>query len=769
MKLYLAVTLSIFISIFSFTSTFAQTTTTSAAPILVADVNIQGAKVANQVGRVTNISFALSNGQGVQSNVMYAVRLLRDTSTIVADQQVFAEQMTLSEQSVVRKNIVYTAPAGLEGVYDVYVVASNRDGFPFSTAYAGKVTLAKAEGIAVIPGSCVAEKQTSLRCDVINNSTGALGGIATMRLFKGSLFGEKVAIETTAAIPVTLAAKEKKTLTFALPRDLTAGPYVATAVVSAGSSESNVSPVAFSIQGGYGNIVNISLSQDYFTRKESAEVTVTFSGSTVAAIDAAISSHGVLCGSTTIVRPTNVQIISIPTRGTCTDPVVLVTLKDLKGITLDSKEVSIETTSTQGAALQKKQLLSIAIVLIVVLALAFFLRKKKSIPIAPLATLLFAAIVLLPTVRANAATYYAGTSNQLLVTINIDNPQNPGVLVFNQGDAVTVTGGIQNMTATTQTVSLSAITIGNNSVNLFPSPMFPNPMVLSPFGSQAGFPAGFTVNVPTTPALPQSFNVTFTAGIEDSSAPVYVVISPEVVATPTMNACTYTNASGGQSPGTYPDGPVVTAYKADFYNSIADYNSGIKYDVTGKNLKLNLHYYGYHNAGGVCSGYGCGVPDPWTTAYTGILAGQTAYIYGNPGTGTGLHTELYIPGQYVPEDCENYWSGVGEFYALDGSGEAVPYIIIPQPPTVSLGQQGGMYTGDAFSISWGSTNASSCTGTNFSTGGATSGLWNGTISGDVTYTVTCTNVVGSAQDSITVIDYGPRPEGCKPGEVCETQ
>ncbi|HEY0948534.1 MAG TPA: CARDB domain-containing protein [Candidatus Paceibacterota bacterium] len=82
----------------------------------------------------------------------------------------------------------------------------------------------------------------------------------------------------------------------------------------------------------------------------------------------------------------------------------------------------------------------------------------------------------------------------------------------------------------------------------------------------------------------------------------------------------------------------------------------------------------------------------------------------------------------------------------------------PVPPTANLTlTPASIAYGGASILQWGSTNATSCTGTNFSTGGATSGSVSVTATQNTTYTVTCTGAAGSASDS-ELLSVGAQPQ-----------
>lgn len=82
----------------------------------------------------------------------------------------------------------------------------------------------------------------------------------------------------------------------------------------------------------------------------------------------------------------------------------------------------------------------------------------------------------------------------------------------------------------------------------------------------------------------------------------------------------------------------------------------------------------------------------------------------------------------------------------------------PNAPTANItATPGAIISGDSSSLSWSSTNTTSCTGTNFSTGGATSGSLVVSPTTTTTYSVSCSGPGGTATDSdtVTVSSQGP--------------
>ena len=76
---------------------------------------------------------------------------------------------------------------------------------------------------------------------------------------------------------------------------------------------------------------------------------------------------------------------------------------------------------------------------------------------------------------------------------------------------------------------------------------------------------------------------------------------------------------------------------------------------------------------------------------------------------------------------------------------------LPPPPTVVLSASPqSIGTGDSSTLSWTSTNATSCTGTGFSTGGTTSGSAVVTPAATTVYSISCTGAGGTGTNTVTV-------------------
>jgi hypothetical protein len=141
---------------------------------------------------------------------------------------------------------------------------------------------------------------------------------------------------------------------------------------------------------------------------------------------------------------------------------------------------------------------------------------------------------------------------------------------------------------------------------------------------------------------------------------------------------------------------------------------------------------GSGGAGG--GGHGGGGPGVCLSAGTGTSG--TANTGGGGGGGGGGTGAVTTAGN----------GGSGVVIVKYQQSAQYQYATCTAPPICALSLNPTSVTqGQSSTLSWTSTGATSCTGTNFSTGGLTSGNVQVTPSQSTTYTASCSNVAGSAQ------------------------
>ncbi len=393
-------------------------TTTEA--IILAEVNIQDARIISQEGNVFKISFNLTNGKGLQTGVKYGIKLVSITpkSQTIVDEVIYPEALTLYENKTIQKEITYIAPIVLDGVYKLFLTSRNESGFPFSTAFVKEVKLvATVKGLEILPSSCslsvVGEKgaptyklnqvvdiapteSLSLTCSVINGSNTPIEAVPTFTTTEGTVYG-KVAITDTGDInPISFKANESKTFSVLLPKATSAGIYYLTTGLKQADTLSNTISFSYIIRGNIASIKNLFMDKDYYQKGDTANLSFMWntlggkllrgnttkdssSSVSVAVTASMVDYRGKECSAPItkalvqdFTKPKTELPISI-TRD-CFNPTVTVTLKDSAGVTLDEKSFNIETLSVKKPA---PYTLYIIALLIIIIGTSIYMKRKN--------------------------------------------------------------------------------------------------------------------------------------------------------------------------------------------------------------------------------------------------------------------------------------------------------------------------------------------------------------------------------------------------------
>jgi hypothetical protein len=418
--------LTIFLSIFVSSPVLAATTnivnnkiTTPSKAIILATVNIQNVKIISQKENIFNISFSLSNREGLQTGVKYGVKLVKTINNVqsVADEKVYDEVLTLNPNSIINKTIIYTAPSLLNGNYSLILVSNNISGFPFAITNAGDVKLVSTTlGVQILPDSCSLkvlnekgspvytliqgvdiknDENLSLTCTAFNSSKSDIKAIPSYETHYRTSFGSIVPQNGGDIKPIVIKAGEKKSFSVVLPKASLSQSYNVDLFLNNNDQKSNPISVHYVLRGASASIQNISLNKDYYKRGEAALISFVFTPS-------ADSFTGSRFGKTTLnsvkskIEITNGKgkscskiqenVIpndsspkvdsSLPITSSCLDPIVSVTLTDASGIVLDQKELKIVTSNQTKTDSNNIYIITIIILIIIVLVFIYIKRKK---------------------------------------------------------------------------------------------------------------------------------------------------------------------------------------------------------------------------------------------------------------------------------------------------------------------------------------------------------------------------------------------------------
>ena len=519
------------------TNTFAQT-----SAVLVTDVNVQNVKVTKQENNIFNISFALSNGVGIQSGVKYSVQLMsasKDKPPFLVDEKVYSEVLTLNEKSITNRDIVYTAPSSLSGTYLVYVTSSNDKGLMLGLSSAGEYTItSSSQGLQILTETCklssVSTKDqtlaggigiklgdsVSLSCTVSNNAKTSMTATPVFETHYQSVYGDIVPQTGGSTSPITIGAGEKKSVAVTLPKVDNPQTYEVLFYLKSQGQDSNKVSARYTILGASVTILNVSTDKDYYKKGDTANLSLIWTGTDEATnAQATMASAGQICGTADVESITKgKQEIAVNVDTLCYNPSISVSVTDKDGKVLDQKTFDIQSTSVSkvSASLGNAKGIIIALVLLLIIIIGIYMKRKgihgPTGGVLP-AIVIAIALSLIPFAKSHASGYLIGpTSSEISVVANLPSGSGP----YNQGSLLTVTGYMKNISSVPQTLKMSAVTINNTTVNLYPTPMYDDPIVLGPQEDVYGSQRQFTVSTitPSNPTGNGTFNVTFSTQLD---------------------------------------------------------------------------------------------------------------------------------------------------------------------------------------------------------------------------------------------------------------
>ncbi|XKT74229.1 MAG: hypothetical protein ACJKTH_02655 [Patescibacteria group bacterium UBA2163] len=191
------------------------------------------------------------------------------------------------------------------------------------------------------------------------------------------------------------------------------------------------------------------------------------------------------------------------------------------------------------------------------------------------------------------------------------------------------------------------------------------------------------------------------------------------------------------------------------------------YSTVGTKTAQVTVYSGGQTASDTCGTVQVSAPTPSPTVSlsanpTSIAAGNTSTLSWSSSnatscTGSGFSTGGATSGSRSVSPSSNTTYGI----VCSGAGGTVykaASVSVTQAVATNLSiYPTSIVRGNSATISWSSSNATSCTGSGFSTGGATSGSRSVSPSSSTTYSVTCQNSVSSSSKSRTLTVTTPTP------------
>lgn len=490
-------TLSKFSLLIFFSLVFATVVQAASVPetILLASVNIEGTQIVSQKDNVFNISFSLTNGEGLQTGVKYGVRLVKETDKgqFIMDEEIYDESLTLNPNSIIKKDIVYTAPTSVGGEYTLVLISNNKNGFPFGIADIGKVKLiATTDGIELLPETCslkvVGEdaiytltqgvdiksaEDLSLTCTAINSSKKDTTATQKFETRYRSSYGDIVDQTGGDTTPVVFKAGEKKTFSLIIPKASVPQAYNLRLTLG----QSNPISLHYVLRGNSATIQSVSLDKDYYMKGDTALVSFVYSHSADSFQGSRFGSSlpQALSGKVSVVdgkdnacsenlteNLNNDSIkadVSVQILSDCIDPKIIILLTDSTGTVLDQKEFVVKTTSLPSQSSNNNLIyIIIGVIVLIIIIISIIMKKKNStasmnVPMSILFILIL-SFVLLPKGEAQAKTFGFGSTTIVVNSSNVsDNGSNgsswSGAPSLFPNGGINVSGSITNTSSGT--------------------------------------------------------------------------------------------------------------------------------------------------------------------------------------------------------------------------------------------------------------------------------------------------------------------------------
>ncbi len=377
----------------------AQTNGNASQPqrVTVATVNAQDLVVSGQEQYSLQLEFNISNREGVQPSIIYAVNLYElgddkevfSTSLNRVDQHVYGDDVvSLGEHDSLHKRITYDAPQYLSGDYALELEVRNPDGLILSIVrLRDAISLDGAKGdIHFDTNSCyltVGDETTqytpqqgvdvavgevlTAHCSV--ESSLAADSVVTPQLvtYYRTTFGTELATEKLASRTIVAGASERLTVAIPLQTDPQAYDVVLSLVDETGAQVSTEVIFHYVIQGASATIQNLTLDKDRYESGEIAYSTVFWTGSvddfpgargTATSIgDVVIQSeladgNGVACalpGEVSAGTGGGSNTLAQTITTACVDPSVTVRIIDSEGTILAERIYKVTSKEKKGA------------------------------------------------------------------------------------------------------------------------------------------------------------------------------------------------------------------------------------------------------------------------------------------------------------------------------------------------------------------------------------------------------------------------------------
>lgn len=273
----------------------ADAVVTEIEMVEIANVNFNDIFIKEQSGNKFTIVFDIYNGQGVQPDMRYGIKLINKTSSksnpnsSFVDEKVYDEIFSMESESSLKEEFVYEAPEGLKGVYHLYFSIKNSNGLSLALMDLGEVSFTGgknniklnlddskcyvnvvgeekkyilSEGVDINPSENI-----ELVCFVKNKSANNVDASVNFEVRNRSTFGDKVKVKEEQQV-FNFAGGGEKEIKIKIP--VVQKPQAYSVNVSFLDEEknavSNVLNVHYVVAGESASIINVIFDKNEYKK-----------------------------------------------------------------------------------------------------------------------------------------------------------------------------------------------------------------------------------------------------------------------------------------------------------------------------------------------------------------------------------------------------------------------------------------------------------------------------------------------------------------------
>lgn len=365
----------------------AQETPSPAPAMVIANINISEAKILSQTpdGILRVISTITNNGTETQSDIRLGLDIVKktDAGQAIVDSFVSDQALSLAPGESLQQEIRYPAQSFLSGEYEVWVIGKTTGGLMLGLSMAGNLTFASTSAsVEIVPESCVlqvagdeksyslsqgvdvtSEETLAFSCAVENHADTPREITPSFDTYRHSMYGERVAGVDSAAQVISLAANERKQVSFVIPKAAQPQIYAVRLVLTDTVSQALVSNKVIAhyvLRGGSATIQNASLDKSTYEKGDSLLARLLWTpaadqfqgsragrGVAVAAVAVTMNildedGHACIEPVSKKITPEDVGVVTLPatTLVACVAPQATFMLSDAEGKILDSRTFS---------------------------------------------------------------------------------------------------------------------------------------------------------------------------------------------------------------------------------------------------------------------------------------------------------------------------------------------------------------------------------------------------------------------------------------------